>query len=66
MPVTSGARIAAFFWVQSLVADAGERALLFNLDRSIQTLSASLGANHAEVLRLTGLYHNLVRKLGTL
>jgi PKHD-type hydroxylase len=64
MPVTRGTRLAAFFWVQSLVADAGERALLFQLDRSVQSLSASLGANHDEVLRLTGLYHNLVRKWG--
>ena len=65
-PVTRGARMAAFFWVQSMVADAGERALLFNLDQSTQSLSGSLGANHREVLRLTGLYHNLVRKWGML
>jgi PKHD-type hydroxylase len=63
-PVTRGTRIAAFFWVQSLVKDAGERAMLFQLDRSVQNLSQALGANHGEVLRLTGLYHNLVRKWG--
>ena len=50
--------------VQSLVKDAGERALLFDLDQTIQRLSADLGANREEVLRLTGHYHNLVRKWG--
>ncbi len=63
-PVTSGERVACFFWVQSLVKDAGERAMLFDLDQTIQRLSADLGANREEVLRLTGHYHNLVRKWG--
>jgi PKHD-type hydroxylase len=66
LPVTRGARVAAFFWVQSMVADDGERSLLFQLDRSVQSLGESLGPNHPEVLRLTGLYHNLVRKWGSL
>jgi PKHD-type hydroxylase len=34
-PVTRGTRYASFFWVQSLVRDAGERALLFDLDMAI-------------------------------
>jgi PKHD-type hydroxylase len=59
-PVTRGARIAAFFWVQSLVKDDAERAMLFQLDRSIMVLPQ----DHAAVLQLTGLYHNLVRKWG--
>lgn len=59
-PVTRGARIAAFFWVQSLVKDDAERAMLFQLDRSIMALPQ----DHAAVLQLTGLYHNLVRKWG--
>jgi len=46
------------------VKDAGERTLLFDLDQTIQRLSAEMGANREEVLRLTGLYHNLVRKWG--
>jgi PKHD-type hydroxylase len=64
-PVTRGARLASFFWVQSLVQDDGERALLFELDQSVQALGAIHGTNDPEVLRLTGLYHNLVRKWGT-
>jgi len=63
MPVTQGERLACFFWVQSLVKDDSERAMLFELDRAIQVLGAE-GANHPEILRLTGLYHNLVRKWG--
>jgi PKHD-type hydroxylase len=63
-PVTRGARLASFFWIQSMVKDAAERDHLFEMDQSIQTLSAIHGANDPEVLRLTGLYHNLVRKWG--
>ncbi len=63
MPVTRGERLACFFWVQSLVKDDAERAMLFDLDRAIQILGAA-NSNHPEILRLTGLYHNLVRKWG--
>ncbi len=61
-PVTRGMRIASVFWVQSMVRDDGERALLFDLDQSVQTLTARLGANDHEVVRLSGLYHNLIRR----
>lgn len=61
-PVTRGARVASFFWVQSMLRDAGQREILFDLDQSIQSLGADLGANHPEVVRLTGLYHNLIRQ----
>lgn len=61
-PVTRGERVASFFWVQSMVRDDGERALLFDLDQSVQALTARLSANDAEVVRLSGLYHNLVRR----
>ena len=60
--VTRGARLASFFWVQSLVKEDSERTLLFDLDQSVQALAALHGGNDPEVLRLTGLYHNLVRK----
>jgi PKHD-type hydroxylase len=59
-PVTRGVRLAAFFWVQSLVRDGGRRQMLFELDASIQALTAS-GADRASVLRLTNIYHNLLR-----
>ena len=60
-PVTRGARLAAFFWVQSLVRDDARRQLLFELDASIQALDAA-GADAAAVLRLSGVYHNLLRQ----
>lgn len=59
-PVTRGARIAAFFWIQSLVRDQAQRAMLLDLDDSIQALAARDAAD-PEVVRLTGLYHNLLR-----
>ncbi len=61
-PVTRGERISAFFWMQSMVRDNQQRAMLHDLDQSIQSLTASLGSNHDDVLRLSGLYHNLVRQ----
>ena len=60
-PVTRGARLAAFFWVQSLVRDDGQRRLLFELDTSIQRLTAS-AADAEALLQLTGVYHNLLRR----
>lgn len=61
-PVTAGARVASFFWIQSLVRDAEQRATLFDFDQGVQALSARLGVDDPEVVRLTGLYHNLVRR----
>lgn len=61
-PVTRGCRVASFFWVQSMVRDAQRREMLFDLDQSIQSLGAQLGANTPEVVRLTGIYHNLIRQ----
>jgi PKHD-type hydroxylase len=60
-PVTRGARLASFFWVQSMVRDDGERALLFDLDTAIQRLSLENPA-HPSALELTGVYHNLLRR----
>lgn len=57
-PVTSGAREACFFWVQSLVRDHDARAMLFALDRVIQ----SLPDGAAQIVELTALYHNLLRR----
>ena len=61
LPVTRGARVAAFFWVQSLIRDDARRRMLFELDASIQTLTHT-GANADAVLQLTGIYHNLLRQ----
>ncbi|MDP9125613.1 MAG: Fe2+-dependent dioxygenase [Pseudomonadota bacterium] len=59
-PVTRGARVASFFWVQSLVRDPARRQMLFELDQNIQSLREQVGDNEA-VVGLTGHYHNLVR-----
>lgn len=61
-PVTRGARVASFFWVQSMIRDAQKREMLFDLDQSIQSVSASLGSNAPDAVRLTGIYHNLLRQ----
>ena len=61
-PVTRGVRIASIFWVESLVRDAEARALLFDLDQSVQALTVERGGGDGEVLRLTGVYHNLMRR----
>lgn len=60
-PVTRGARLASFFWLQSMVRDDGQRSLLFDLDRSIQAVSTD-HPGHASVVPLTGVYHNLLRR----
>lgn len=60
--VTRGARIAAFFWIQSRVRDPGERALLFDLDKTIQRLRADLPGADPRIVALTGTYHNLLRR----
>jgi PKHD-type hydroxylase len=59
-PVTRGARIACFFWVQSMVRDDAQRTLLFDMDAAIASLRQSVG-DTAAVIRLTGNYHNLIR-----
>jgi PKHD-type hydroxylase len=61
-PVTKGARIASFFWIQSLVKDDSERTLLFDMDRAIAELAQTVPTESAAMLRLTASYHNLVRK----
>ena len=61
-PVTRGARVCSFFWLQSMVRDDGQRSLLFDLDSSIQQLNRELGAGHSSSVQLTGVYHNLLRR----
>lgn len=60
-PVTKGARLASFFWIQSMIRDDGHRTLLFDLDSAIQKVNQSL-PNHASAVQLTGIYHNLLRR----
>lgn len=61
-PVTRGARVASFFWLQSMVRDDAERALLFQLDTQIQQFTAEKSGADAGVIALTGIYHNLLRR----
>ncbi|GGE52729.1 PKHD-type hydroxylase [Halopseudomonas oceani] len=61
-PVSSGARTCAVFWLQSMVRSNQQRETLFELDQSVQALTAELGASHSEVVRLSGVYHNLIRQ----
>lgn len=60
-PVTRGARVSSFFWIQSMVRDDSCRAILFDLDASIQRLSSESGESR-ELVALTGVYHNLLRR----
>ncbi|MDY0981425.1 Fe2+-dependent dioxygenase [Stenotrophomonas sp. CFBP8994] len=60
-PVTQGARLASFFWVQSMVRDDGARRMLLEMDGAIETLRVT-GGDPGAVLQLTGVYHNLLRR----
>ena len=60
-PVTRGARISSFFWIQSLIRDDGQRTLLFDLDTAIQRVTQNL-PNDPVAVQLTGVYHNLLRQ----
>ncbi len=60
-PVRSGERVAAFFWIQSMVRSDSDRDILFDLDTAIQSLSGD-GRDPGGLVRLTGVYHNLLRR----
>jgi len=60
-PVSRGARLASFLWVQSMVRDDGERTLLLDLDTSIQQVGRAL-PEHPAVAQLLNVYHNLLRR----
>ncbi len=60
-PVTQGARIAAFFWIQSMVRADADRTLLFDLDNAIQQLNRDV-PDHPSSVQLTAVYHNLLRR----
>jgi PKHD-type hydroxylase len=61
-PVTRGVRVASFLWLQSMVRDAGARRLLFELDQGVQQVAQALGQGDPAAVRLTGVYHNLLRR----
>lgn len=61
-PVTRGARVACFTWIQSLIRDDADRELLFRLDVGVQRVAVEQGAGSAAAVELTGVYHNLLRR----
>jgi PKHD-type hydroxylase len=60
-PVTRGARICSFFWIQSMIRDDAERTLLFDLDSAIRAVGQG-DPDHPAMVPLTGVYHNLIRR----
>jgi len=60
-PVTRGARLCSFFWIQSMIRDDGQRSILFDLDIALQRLNCD-HPNHPSAVQLTGVYHNLLRQ----
>jgi PKHD-type hydroxylase len=60
-PVTRGARIASFFWMQSMLRDDGHRRLMFQMDVAIRRLTQDV-PEHPALVQLTGVYHNLLRE----
>jgi len=65
-PVTRGARVSSFFWLQSMIRQDAQRTLLFDMDTAIQRLATSPNAADelvkASTVQLTGVYHNLLRQ----
>ena len=60
-PVTRGARVSSFFWVQSMIKDPLARQMTFDMDNVVQELVMRLGRNDPQVRKLTNIYHNLIR-----
>lgn len=60
-PIRSGERVAAFFWIQSLVRDDACRTLLLDMDMAIQGLAGTVGQDDPAIISMTGVYHNLLR-----
>jgi PKHD-type hydroxylase len=60
-PITRGVRVASFFWLQSMIRSDHARSLVYDLDGAIQGLVERLGRDDPEMVKLTGIYHNLIR-----
>ena len=59
-PVTRGARLASFFWIQSMVRLEDHRTTLFQLDNALRTLGRDV-PDHPALVEMMGVYHNLLR-----
>lgn len=64
-PVVKGTRYASFFWVESYIRDEKQREILFDLDQAIQNLTTKVNNDDKHLLKLTGIYHNLLRSWAT-
>jgi PKHD-type hydroxylase len=53
--------VASFFWLQSMIRDAHARSLIFDLDTAIRGLVERIGRDDPHTVKLTGIYHNLIR-----
>jgi PKHD-type hydroxylase len=60
-PVTRGARLASFFWIESMVRSDEQRSLLHDMDMHLMHLRETVGETEPAVIGLTGTYHNLLR-----
>ncbi|HEY2177441.1 MAG TPA: Fe2+-dependent dioxygenase [Caulobacteraceae bacterium] len=60
-PITRGERWAAFFWVQSMVADGAQRRILYDIDQAATAIRAGLGEEHPTAVAVVGVYHRLMR-----
>ena len=62
-PVTRGARVSSFFWLQSMIRQDSQRSLLFDFDAAIQGVASAVDpAMQQRAVQLTGVYHNLIRQ----
>ena len=61
-PVQDGERLACYMFMQSVVKDAGCRRHLYDMDLALMALRQKCGEEQPELIRLTGLYNNLLRR----
>lgn len=61
-PVQSGERLACYLFMQSVVKDTGCRRHLYDMDLALMALRQKHGEEQPEIIRLTGLYNNLLRR----
>ena len=59
-PVTQGQRICAILWMQSAIADTAARALLFDLDQSIEKTAEILAMDEDKVREIHDNYKRLI------
>jgi PKHD-type hydroxylase len=60
-PVGRGERVSCFMFIQSMVRDPGQRQLLYEMDMALLKLRQEVGETEP-VVKLTGTYHNLLRR----